>query len=504
LPPARRVIAPAALVAAIAAIIAFGASSRGLTPAPALAASRDEDRTTPVAGAFVYPVGDELDFTKPHAGEPSGFYISDSYLVRRGKQGQRSHKGIDLSNGRDGSPVRAIASGVVVVSDSKALIRVRTAQSVKVRALVNGKRVTRTGTRYRRSSKWRTGWGNYVVIRHVLPDGQTVHSLYGHLKPSSILVKRGDVVAAGAVIAQVGKTGRASSPHLHLEIRRSLPAGGGKDVDDEVIEESTVEDRTFALLETIEPASFLTQHVRRFDDLNPGDWQTPYALAACRDGILEGDGDKFAPDEAITRRDYYAALAAAFHLGAPAGRASFTALRASLAQTGVLNATSEQERAGDHLDGSEALEVLLRCLDKSTARGSSLASFDRERLCRDFNRAFAGSDAAARAEREARTTARAETAAKRKASEEEFARALRAAKARGAGASVRKRVKRRIVTPVPPVPRLDYGFESLAQSKRNLSRAEACLLLASTLRMGQERTSALEQAATRVATASVE
>lgn len=494
MPRARR-IATLALLA-----VALGAS-----PCALPAEGRGDDRGTPVAGAFIYPVGDEVDFTRPHSGEPTGFYISDSYLVlRHGKHGQRTHKGVDLSNGRGGSPVRAIASGVVEVADAKGLIRVRKAQRTKLSRMVNGKRVTRWRTRYRSTTKWRTGWGNYVVIRHILPDGQTVRSLYGHLKPKSILVKRGDIVSAGQTIAQVGRTGQASSPHLHLEIRKALPSDSdGPDFDSEDAEDATVEDRTFALLATVDPVSFLSQHVRRFDDLDPRSWQAAYALAACRDGIVDADHEEFEPDDSITRSDFYTAIASTFHVGDVSPRASFSAVRAALSGAGILGAgQTDGERSGDHVTGSQALEILLRCLDKSPARGRNLGTLDRERLCRDFNRVFAGSDAADRADREARTAARAETSARMKAAEVEFARALKASKARGAGASVRKRVKRQIVKPVAPVPRLDPGFESLARSDRSLSRAEACLLLASAFRLGHERTSALERAASRVATAS--
>lgn len=459
-------------------------------------------------------MGDELDFTQPHRGERTGFRVSDSYLVRRGKRGQRSHKGVDLTNGTGGSPVRAVASGVVVVSDARAMIKVRRAYQVKVARLENQKRVYKSVTRYRSVYKWRTGWGNYVVIRHVLPDGETVHSLYGHLKPRSVLVKKGDVVAAGQTIAQVGRTGRATSPHLHLEIRKSFQTADGEEADTDGADEPTVEDRTFALLATVDPVSFLSRHVRRFDDLDPGGWQAPYALAACRDGIVRGDEDEFEPDDSITRSDFYAALVLAFRLNDSRTRPSFVGLQSVLAGAGVL--ASEEGEAGDHLSRKEALEILLRCLEKSAAYGQNLASFDRERLCGDFNRVFASPAAAARADREAREAALAETAAKRKAAEAEYARALRAASAAStakvvpasgdSGVAVtkvtKKRIKRRVIKPVPPVPRLDPGFEALSRSDRSLTRAEACLLLASAFRIGHERTSALQRAAARVATAS--
>lgn len=482
---------------ALAACLLFLAPAAGQAGSPPR-----ERRAEPVAGAFVYPVGDELDFTKAHSGEPIGFYVSDSYLVlRNGKHGQRVHKGVDLANGQGGAPVRAVASGVVVLADTQALIRVRKAQRVKVSRKVKGKRVVKWTTRTRTTTKWRTGWGHYIVVRHTLPDGQTVHSLYGHLKPRSILVHAGDVVAAGEVIAQVGRSGRASSPHLHLEIRKAVAeASAGDEFDPEDAEDATVEDRTFALLATVDPVSFLERHVRRYDDLDPRSWEARYALAACRDGIVCGDHDRFEPDASITRADFYAALAATFDLPVGSER-SFAALSSALGKAGILGTTpKERERAGDHMTRSEALEILLRCLDRSAAKGRSLAAFQRETLCSDFNRIFAGSDAAERAQREARTAALEETAARRKAADAEYARAVRAQKAQG---TVRKRVKRPVVKPVTPAPRLDPGFEALARSDHDLTRAEACLLFASSYRLGQERLSALEQAASRVATASV-
>lgn len=57
-----------------------------------------------------------------------------------------------------------------------------------------------------------TGWklhGNVVVIDH----GRGVISIGIHM--TKVLVKEGDEVEAGQVVGTVGKTGRASGPHLH-------------------------------------------------------------------------------------------------------------------------------------------------------------------------------------------------------------------------------------------------------------------------------------------------
>lgn len=467
------------------------------------ATAAEIDSPVPLAGAFIYPVGDEADFTKAHPGEPYGFHISDSYLVRRGRKKQRAHLGVDLANGRGGATVRSIGNGVVVVADARALVKVRTKQRVKTSTMVKGKRVVKTSTKWRSTWKWRTGWGNYVVVAHTLPNGQTVQSLYGHLAPKSILVKKGDVVAAGQTIGKVGRTGRASSSHLHLEIRKTLPASP-EEVSDEIEDmlDASVTERRFALLQTVDPVAFLEQHVRRFEDLEPGTWEARYALAACRDGLLSGERDSFNPDRPMTRADFYRALVVAFRLATPFTKESYSSSVDALVDAGILDAAAERgKEAGDRLTRSDALEIMLRCLDKKPARGQNMAAIKTDQICRDFNRQFAGADAATRADKEAVATAARETLVKRKAAEAEYARALQASKTKGAGATKKPRLKHKTVKALAPVYRIDAGFEELAQSKGILTRAEACLLFASAHRLGSTQISALERAAARVAAA---
>lgn len=59
------------------------------------------------------------------------------------------------------------------------------------------------------------GYGYMVEIDH----GNGITTRYGHL--SKILVKEGDVIDAGDLIALSGSTGRSTGPHLHYEVRRN-------------------------------------------------------------------------------------------------------------------------------------------------------------------------------------------------------------------------------------------------------------------------------------------
>jgi murein DD-endopeptidase MepM/ murein hydrolase activator NlpD len=58
------------------------------------------------------------------------------------------------------------------------------------------------------------GYGNLVLVRH--PNGYV--TAYAHAK--ELLVKRGDQVKRGQVIARSGQTGNVNTPQLHFEIRK--------------------------------------------------------------------------------------------------------------------------------------------------------------------------------------------------------------------------------------------------------------------------------------------
>ena len=101
------------------------------------------------------------------------------------------HEGADFDPG-NGTPIRAIAAGVVVETNAP-------------------------------------GWaalGVHARIQHVI-DGQVVTSVYAHMQVGSMGLKVGDRVAPGQVIGRVGSTGASTGPHLHFEIR----LGGTRAVD---------------------------------------------------------------------------------------------------------------------------------------------------------------------------------------------------------------------------------------------------------------------------------
>ena len=67
------------------------------------------------------------------------------------------------------------------------------------------------------------GYGNLVLVRH--PNGYV--SAYAHA--SEILVKRGDTIKRGQVLANAGQTGNVTSPQVHFEIRKgSTPVDPSK------------------------------------------------------------------------------------------------------------------------------------------------------------------------------------------------------------------------------------------------------------------------------------
>lgn len=108
---------------------------------------------------------------------PTSGRITDNFGYRKDPFTRRTkfHGGIDI--GADsGTRIKAAASGRVIMA------------------------------------KRTSGYGRAVKIDH----GRGIVTLYGH--SSVLLVKEGQIVKKGEVIAKVGSSGRSTGPHLHFEV----------------------------------------------------------------------------------------------------------------------------------------------------------------------------------------------------------------------------------------------------------------------------------------------
>ncbi|MBU1487772.1 peptidoglycan DD-metalloendopeptidase family protein, partial [bacterium] len=102
--------------------------------------------------------------------------VEGEIVSKFGPRGRSFHKGIDIGNPY-GTPIYAVASGVVAVSRSM------------------------------------RGYGNVVILTHT----HNFDTVYAH--NSVNLVKKGQQVKKGQIIARIGLTGRTTGPHVHFEIR---------------------------------------------------------------------------------------------------------------------------------------------------------------------------------------------------------------------------------------------------------------------------------------------
>lgn len=108
-------------------------------------------------------------------------YVSSGYGRRLDPfSGQQAvHQGIDFATGKVGEDVVSVAAGVVTFAGYK------------------------------------QGFGNMVQLNH----GNGYETLYAH--GQKVMVKEGDVVKKGQVIALSGNSGRSTGPHVHFEVHKN-------------------------------------------------------------------------------------------------------------------------------------------------------------------------------------------------------------------------------------------------------------------------------------------
>lgn len=113
-----------------------------------------------------------LGSTPVHKGWISSYYgwRTDPFTGRRAK-----HEGVDFA-GREGTAIIAVASGIVTWAGE------------------------------------RSGYGRMIELNH----GDGYATRYAHSK--FLLVRPGDVVKKGQIIALMGSSGRSTAPHLHFEV----------------------------------------------------------------------------------------------------------------------------------------------------------------------------------------------------------------------------------------------------------------------------------------------
>jgi len=202
-----------------------------------------------LAGRWTFPVGDPMAVGRPG---PAG---ERPYQVTRNVQtGGDRHAGADLSNRTAGDTVRAAAHGIVVSAQDAG-----------------------------------SGYGLHVVLAHRLPDGSMVMSVYAHLARGSLRVAPGEPVVMGRMLGLVGRSGTATSPHLHFEVRKPF-------LWDERWEKSP----------TIDPVGYVAAALPTRDQ--DSTWARPYLRWAECAGLIAPDEDGHM---LVTRERWRRAIAAA-------------------------------------------------------------------------------------------------------------------------------------------------------------------------------------------------
>jgi len=223
------------------------------------------------------------------------------------------------------------------------------------------------------------------VIAHRRGDDETEYSVYAHLALGSVGVKAGTVVCAGDPLGRVGRTGRASTPHLHFEVRRPR-------TPEERWEKASVVDPVAFVLARLPDQRFDTSAAR------------PYVEWAESEGLILAGADG---ERALTRAAWWRMLAAAVKRGPGRGGQSAETLRDSLLVLGLLPDESAKAAGDGHVPWSELARDAgrLRRLGVRTPHGPLAKAAHRECCWVRFGEREPGEHAAALRHREGEPTA---------------------------------------------------------------------------------------------------
>ena len=169
----------------------------GCRSSDTVTAQKDRPANTPgqtVSDSFAYPIGKTQTVTQAKDGDE--WYNAQDF-------GRNDHLGEDWNKNTGGNtdcgePVYAAGNGVIKFAQDAG-----------------------------------PGWGNVVIIDHVLPSGEKIQSVYGHLQE---MAKTSGEVKKREQIGKVGNANGRYSCHLHFEMRKeNCPvwgqAGGGYSSD---------------------------------------------------------------------------------------------------------------------------------------------------------------------------------------------------------------------------------------------------------------------------------
>ncbi len=140
--------------------------------------------------------------------KPTYSYTSPSSSnYSSGRSGKKVELGMALINPTSGTITSRYGSNDSVRDHTHAGIDIGAPKGTPIKAAAAGT-VTYSGNA-------NDGYGYYVVISH----GNGVQTLYAHC--SKLLVKKGQKVSQGELIAKVGSTGNSTGNHLHFEVRKN-------------------------------------------------------------------------------------------------------------------------------------------------------------------------------------------------------------------------------------------------------------------------------------------